>query len=219
MAGEIVRFSGRFQGPVQDQTKTFLQDLGNAEASEAVIEPVPKFQVTLDAVNVGGAATSVGTIGLLRVESPNGPTPETVVILALKETPNQVSFLAPGQSHRFQLDANLNPIPTARTLDQDSSPDFINRSKTIEDMQLNALRVLGPLYKSGVNKCNVTLTWGESNQAETSGAFGEAQVLNKVQAVLASPSRFLLWLSLLLGGLLIVSLLVVLLWRWRYRVG
>ncbi len=72
-------------------------------------------------------------------------------------------------------------------MDQTSSPDFLKRLKAVKDEQTDALKVLGPLYKSGVSHCRVVIVWGESKKTEVSGSFGEAQVLTSIEAVLGDP--------------------------------
>lgn len=192
-APDMVRLAGQYQSRVQEATKQLLEALKMAIVNEAVIEPIPSFKVTVDATNYGGRSISIGSLGSLRVQSPASTPSETIVILELeddalspKDDPKMVGVLAPGQRQRFVLTAEIGTMSDQNAI-SNASPDFVRRLSKIRDTQVNALKVLGPLYKSGVSNCRVILGWGESQNAEASGVFGEAQALEELERVLRSP--------------------------------
>ena len=184
-AADIIRFAGRMQNAVREKTYPLLEALTKAE-SETIIEPIPSFNVTLDVTNHGNLSTSIGTIGSLRVRPPTDSEREIVAVLKLKDDPNKVAVFGPGQRQRLQLSAELKLISDDKAVTVAGPSEYANRLETIHKTQLEALKVLAVLYKSGVFQCRITLPWGKSQNAEAVGAFGEAQALNQLEAVLGT---------------------------------
>lgn len=184
-AEDIIRFAGRFQRAVRDKTYLFLEALTKAE-SEAVIEPIPSFNVTLDVTNYGNRSTSIGTIGSLRIRPPRDPNSEIVAVLRLKGDSDKVAVFGPGQRQRLQLSAELELISDDKAVTVGGPSEYAKQLETIHKKQLEALKVLAQLYKSEVFQCRITLPWGKSQTAEAFGVFGEAQTLNQFDAVLGT---------------------------------
>lgn len=182
---EIIRFAGQLQSAVRDKTHPFLEALTEAER-EALIEPVPSFNVTLDVTNTGNLPTSIGAIGSLRIRPPRDPNNEIVAVLTLKGDLNKVAVFVPGQRQRLQFSAELKLIPEDKAVTATVPPEYANRLAAIHKKQYEALKVLAPLYKSGVFQCRITLPWGKSQTAEALGTFGEAQALDQLETVLGT---------------------------------
>ncbi len=183
-AKDIVALVGTHHTKVVTETKEFLQTLSDVIDRVDPTSPVPTFTLTIDVSNVGGKPTSINPVGTLAVktDSPK-PNDSISVLFILEEDDEEFGLVQNGERRRFTYRARASVLPTTQ-LRTFSSPEFLKRYNELQSKQIDGLRLLEPLYRSGLRDCSITIHWATGKKKSVKSQFGESQSLVRLEAAL-----------------------------------